>query len=702
MKILKNKKLSTTLVIFSAIILLVLNLISAVSMGFVSGSSLNKKQNAFLQQTTSSAQKQVEQFVDKYITLTEMLSFDALLNNVVKYGTPETPVSQAPEFKDLTKSLNNVYSNFPDILNISYGSISEDYLYTQDGTKHDIILSSKPYYNNALNSTYVTQPYNDTMTGKFCISVTTPLRSNSKTVGILIVDVELDQLSQFLSSMSFGETGHVMLLSQDNTIVACNDSSLIGTEFESSGVSQEIISEVNSPSNKIVSYTLNNEHRTGFVKELIGGNWKIMSSMTSSEYNSETIKTIAILGLLLLISMLIVAFSLRHLIVSKLKPINEINYCLKEMSNGNLHISIDHTSDDDIGEIADSMRLCIERLSLYVNEIDSVMKKLSKGDLTVYSDVDFKGDFVSIHESIFEFINKLNALMNSITESSDQVSSGSEQVASGAQALSQGATEQASSVEELAATINEITFEIEKNAKSAEEANTLAYNAGVSLNSTKETMKELVSAMDEINKSSDEIGRIIKTIEDIAFQTNILALNAAVEAARAGSAGKGFAVVADEVRNLAAKSAEAAKSTSALIERSMKAVENGTRIVNESAESIVETSASAEKAVSSIGEISEGSKHQAESAKQVSLGIDQISSVIQTNSATAQQSAAASEELSSQAAMLKNLVSTFKLKNSDSSLNSETEKNSNQDYSDMSSINSMNSMNNMSYGNDKY
>jgi methyl-accepting chemotaxis protein len=249
-----------------------------------------------------------------------------------------------------------------------------------------------------------------------------------------------------------------------------------------------------------------------------------------------------------------------------------------------------------------------------------------------------------------------------INESADQVSSGAGQVSSAAQALSQGATEQASSIQQLSASITEIAGEVNKNAYDASTANTLSLQASAEVERGNEHMKKMTSAMSDISDSSNEIGKIIKTIEDIAFQTNILSLNAAVEAARAGVAGRGFAVVADEVRNLANKSAEAAKNTTALIESSIQAVKSGTKIANETATSLNAIIEGTKKTAELVGEISKASNNQATSINQITLGVDQISAVVQTNSATSEESAATSEELSAQAQALKSMLSALKLK----------------------------------------
>ncbi|MEG2769394.1 MAG: methyl-accepting chemotaxis protein, partial [Oscillospiraceae bacterium] len=248
---------------------------------------------------------------------------------------------------------------------------------------------------------------------------------------------------------------------------------------------------------------------------------------------------------------------------------------------------------------------------------------------------------------------------------SEQVASGSDQVSSGAQALSQGATEQASSIEELSATIQAVSNQIKDNANNAKMASELSSMAGKEVQNGNEHMQSMIVAMEDISSTSNKIGKIIKTIDDIAFQTNILALNAAVEAARAGSAGKGFAVVANEVRNLAGKSAEAAKNTTSLIESSINAVANGTKIADETAMSLKVVVEKSNLVLQKVEEIAEASAEQANSVVQITTGVDQISAVIQTNSATAEESAAASEELSSQSQMLKDLVGKFTLREVD-------------------------------------
>lgn len=344
-------------------------------------------------------------------------------------------------------------------------------------------------------------------------------------------------------------------------------------------------------------------------------------------------------------------------------PVKIIEAAMKEMVKGNLAVDVEYESKDEFGSMADSMRKVTKEVSSIVRDIEKILGAMADGDFTIHSSIPeaYVGDYQKIFHSMKGIRDTFNGTLATLNRSATQVSSGSDQVSSGAQALSQGATEQASSVEELAASINEISNNINQTAHQAQEASNTSMQVGQKASESNERMHDMLQAMADINSSSGEIGKIIKTIEDIAFQTNILALNAAVEAARAGAAGKGFAVVADEVRNLASKSAEASKNTAALIENSLHAVENGKNIADETAKSLQDVIADIQVASSMMDTIARAATEQAESISQITVGIDQISSVVQTNSATAEESAAASEELSGQAQILSELVRKFRL-----------------------------------------
>lgn len=376
-----------------------------------------------------------------------------------------------------------------------------------------------------------------------------------------------------------------------------------------------------------------------------------------------------ILNIALVICAMAIALILGTIISRSIsKPVKACADRLKLLSDGDLHTDVpEATSKDETGVMLISLKSTTDFMNSIIGDIGSTLGEMANGNMTVKTAMDYKGDFAQVEQSLTTIISSFNNTLSQINQSSQQVASGSDQVSSGAQALSQGATEQASSIEELSASISEISSQIKQNATNAGNANQEAGVMEKEIENGDAQMKNLVLAMSEINDSSSEIAKIIKTIDDIAFQTNILALNAAVEAARAGAAGKGFAVVADEVRNLAGKSAEAAKGTTALIENSIKAVENGSKMADATAGALVEITTGAKKIAKLIGGISQASNEQAQSIAQVNQGVEQISAVVQTNSATAEESAAASEELSGQSQMLKSLVSKFKLSDSDSS-----------------------------------
>lgn len=355
-------------------------------------------------------------------------------------------------------------------------------------------------------------------------------------------------------------------------------------------------------------------------------------------------------------------FSLAHYFGKIIRvPVENARDVALRMADGDFTAEITHTSKDEVGQLCDAMRNLCGKTNGVISDTVRCLGEMADGNLGVQTNADYVGDYANIKDAFTRMEAKVGDTMRKIDNAAELVATESEQVSSSSQVLSQGATEQASSIQQLAASIAVVADQVESNAKLAEESKEITYAAGENLEKGRNHMRDAVAAMDEISRSSAEIGTIIKTIEDIAFQTNILALNAAVEAARAGAAGKGFAVVADEVRNLASKSAEASNSTAKLIEESIEAVGRGTEIVAKASELIDTTFEGARKSAESITHISKYCSEQAVAIEQIKEGVNQISSVVQMNTATSEECAASSEELSGQAGILKGLVQTFKL-----------------------------------------
>jgi len=383
-----------------------------------------------------------------------------------------------------------------------------------------------------------------------------------------------------------------------------------------------------------------------------------LAGSLASQAATSTALIIAIIVLALVISILIAIKIARGIS----KPLGEMLNAANRMAEGDLNAQINIDSKNEIGQLGAAFSKSTQTIKAYIVDLSGNLSKMAQGDLRITKTVEYQGDFIQLSDSMVNIVHSFNDALTQMNQASQQVSAGSEQVSNGAQALAQGATEQASSIEELSASISEIAEHVKQNASHATEASEKVTHVSTELEKSNQQMQQMTAAMSNISDSSNKISNIIKTIEDIAFQTNILALNAAVEAARAGEAGKGFAVVADEVRNLASKSAVAAQDTTTLIQGSIKEVEAGTKIADSTANALLQVVGHAEAVAAAVDHISQTSNQQANSINQVTLGIEQVSAVVQTNSATAEESAAASEELSGQAQAMKILVGKFKLR----------------------------------------
>lgn len=518
--------------------------------------------------------------------------------------------------------------------------------YRDGKTLNDTDISDREYFQNALaGKTDISRPVIRKTDGSTVIMVATPMPNGNILYGAL----NHDTLSTGLTAEFLGEGGVVYIINKYNEVVASSSVESVGTVID---YPTPIKQGSRDLGNNLTAYFLPIDGTDGWGTIVVGNTASARSVVGMCLAISLTA------GALLCVAAIIVSLKISKRIVT---PIVKTTERLGLLASGDLTSEVQvFKRRDETETLSTSLQLVCDELSSYVSNITATTTSMANGDFSYNNQMDFKGDFESIPRSFKQIHEMLKETITSLNATADSVSSGSNQIASGAQVLVEGTTRQATAVDELSSTINAIANAVNNTAASAEEARTLSDNCATLMREQDNAMVKMLEAMSTIEKKSEEISNVIKLIDDIAFQTNILALNASIEAARAGAAGKGFAVVATEVGTLAAKSAESANSTKELIVSALNAVKVGSQLTKQTADALNEVTSLSSKSAELVRGIAEDADKQSEALKQATAGVEDISQVIQMNSATAEESAASCEELSAQAQVLAEQVAKLK------------------------------------------
>ena len=637
-------------------IFMVVAVVVAVMVGNV---SLSAQKND-LEMQSKAASYQLEIFFQEYMTIVEQMALDKDVRTLLTETKAGDKITESADYQTVFHEMEKIAAADSDnIQAVWLGDIDANVATQSDGFTSDssFEITERTWYRAVeTNSTILTSAYVEASTGNLILSAATPVydENGKNIIGVAGADIALEHIDELLSAYKIGNNGFVILVTSDGTIIYHPNSDNQLKNLSELNVSDSVMKAIQSQNGTSVKYKADGSSKYGYVGRIGTTDYYTLSCMPSSEYLASLIQCIIIVLLLVIVGVVIIIMAIRRLAGNITKPIVALNEVAQELAEGNLDVSLDVSSENEIGELADSIQKTVNRLKEYINYIDEiayVLNRLSDGKLKFTLKYDYAGDFAKVKDGMIE----------NIINSSAQVSAGADDLSRAAQNIAEGASTQAASVEELVATSVSVSEQVKENTDDALKSADETARVTKMMQDSRMQMDQMTDAMNKITETSNEVVSIIKTIEDIADQTNLLALNASIEAARAGEAGKGFAVVASEIGSLAEGSSKAANNTKDLIGISIQEIERGTELAANVVASMQEVLDAIENVNGMIGKSAENNQTQNQNIEQIKLGIEEISKAVEDNSASAEETSATSEELAAQAATLEALVKHFDL-----------------------------------------
>jgi len=617
---------------------------------------------------SKAASNQLTAFLDQYTRGAEQLAVNPDIKHIMNEIKQGDNILKAEKMNSVMEYLINIANtDTENVMAVWLSDLDANALAQSDGFVSDETwdITGRGWYGCITDKkTILTEPYIDSSTGKMILSAAAPVYDDTTgaVIGAVGFDISLDHMTNVLQGYKIGRGGYLLLLSENGTFLYHPQSNFIEKKISEINISQNVADAVASKKSVFLKYKAEGVTKYGSLEPAGDTGYLVLSSLPMSEYYAILIAMVVTLIILFAVGISLIALSIRRSAANVTKPILELNHTAQQLAAGNLNVQLAITSNNEIGELGESIGKTVNRLKeyiVYIDETAEVLSQISDGKLHITLKNDYVGEFQKIKTALLNISGSMNQVMEGINASSERVSVGASELASASQVLAEGAELQAASIEELAATTNSVADHVEESRRGAEASakETAKVTAMIEQNQTKMTM--MMEAMNKIQQTSQQVVGIIQTIEEIADQTNLLSLNASIEAARAGDAGKGFAVVADEIGKLALESAKAANSTRNLIEISMEEISKGNEIATDAMNALKDSVNAVDHVNEMIKNTAQSSVVQAESMEQLRVGIEEIARGIQDNSAASEETSATSEELATQANLLNSMVQRF-------------------------------------------
>ena len=650
-------------------VILVFLVVAAVAICMVGWSIITSKEEELTLESHAAA-NQLAGFLEQYTRGVENLSVNPEIIQVLAETKAGDDIREAEKMDTVMENLVNIASLDPsNIMAVWISDLDASVLTQSDGftSGEGWDVTTREWYKCIeMKQTILTEPYVDTATGKMILSAVSPIYDETgAALGAVGMDISMDHMTDVMSSYKIGRGGYILLLSQSGTFLYHPQGDIIQKNITEIKISQNVVDAVLSGSNTFLRYSANGMPKYGSVEPAGETGYIIVSNLPVLEYYSLLIGMVIALVIIFIIGIILIAVSIKKSAAKLTKPILELNHIAQKLADGDLDVHLHIESEDEIGELGDSIGKTVSRLKeyiVYIDETAEVLAEISNGHLNISLKNEYVGEFQKIKDALINISDSMNEVMEGINETSERVSVGATELASASQMIAEGAELQAASVEEIAATTNTVADHVENSRRDAEHAARETEHVTEMIEQNQEKMTLMMNAMNEIRQTSQQVVGIIQTIEEIAEQTNLLSLNASIEAARAGEAGKGFSVVADEIGKLATESSKAASTTRDLIEISMEEINKGNTIADSAMNALRESVSAVGGVNDMIRKTAENAAVQAESMEQLRTGIDEIARAIQDNSAASQETSATSEELASHAEVLNKMVQKFELK----------------------------------------